>query len=155
MGHFRSAPINGHRQTAPACPGGANFGSERTHSITSSARASSEGAMVSPTSPDMRVTYLDATEHPGTVQEYKIMSAPGIRYINGELAYTGSVSDTVQPRLDMTREFSPNAIRISSRSSSTKGLASSSHLRFQCRSLGSATADIFKRSRAICTRPMI
>ena len=24
----------------------------------------------------MRVTYLDATEHPGTVQEYKIMSAP-------------------------------------------------------------------------------
>jgi hypothetical protein len=31
------------------------------------------------------------------------------RYINGELAYTGSVSDTVQPRLDMTREFSPNA----------------------------------------------
>jgi len=22
----------------------------------------------------MRVTYLDATEHPGTVQEYKIMS---------------------------------------------------------------------------------
>jgi hypothetical protein len=43
-----------------------------------SARASSEGGMVSPTSPDMRVTYLDATEHPGTVQEYKIMSAPGI-----------------------------------------------------------------------------
>src|SRR6266481_9628023 len=80
-----------------------------SYSITSSARASSEGAMVSPTSPDMRVTYLDATEHPGTVQEYKIMSAPGIRYINGELAYTGSVSDTVQPRLDMTREFSPNA----------------------------------------------
>ena len=59
-----------------------------------------------------RVTYLDATEHPGTVQEYKIMSAPGIRYINGELAYTGSVSDTVQPRLDMTREFSPNAKEI-------------------------------------------
>jgi hypothetical protein len=56
----------------------ANFGSERTHSITSSARAISEGAMVSPTSPDMRVTYLDATEHPGTVQECKIMSAPGI-----------------------------------------------------------------------------
>ena len=24
----------------------------------------------------MRVTYLDATEHPGTVQEYKIMSTP-------------------------------------------------------------------------------
>jgi hypothetical protein len=56
----------------------------------------------------MRVTYLDATEHPGTVQEYKIMSARGI-VINGELAYTGSVSDTVQPRLDVTGEFSPTA----------------------------------------------
>src|SRR5437868_11282653 len=60
--------------------------------------------MVSPTSPDKRVTYLDATEHPGTVQEYKIMSAPGI-----VISTAGSVSDTVQPRLDMTREFSPNA----------------------------------------------
>ena len=39
----------------------------------------------------MRVTYLDATEHPGTIQEYKIMSTPGI-VITGELAYTGSVS---------------------------------------------------------------
>jgi hypothetical protein len=44
----------------------------------------------------MRVTYLDAIEHPMTVQEYKIMSNPGI-VITGELAYTGSVSDTVQP----------------------------------------------------------
>ena len=51
--------------------------------------------MVSPTS-HMRVTYLDATEHLGTVQEYKIMSDPGI-VINGELAYTGSVGETVQP----------------------------------------------------------
>jgi len=33
----------------------------------------------------MRVTYLDATEHPGTVQECEIMFAPGI-VINGELA---------------------------------------------------------------------
>ena len=52
--------------------------------------------MVSPISPDMRVTYLDATEHPGTVQEYKICPPPEL-FINGELAYTGSVSDTVQP----------------------------------------------------------
>jgi hypothetical protein len=44
----------------------------------------------------MRVTYLDAIEHLGTVQEYKIMSVPGI-VINGELVYTGSDSDTVQP----------------------------------------------------------
>jgi hypothetical protein len=53
------------------------------------------------------------------------------------------------------RGTSPYTIRSSSRNSSTKGLASSSHLRFRCRSLGSATAGIFKRSRAICTRPMI
>ena len=44
----------------------------------------------------MLVTYRDATEQPGTIQEYKIMSVPGI-VINGELAYIGSVSDTAQP----------------------------------------------------------
>ena len=49
-----------------------------------------------PDLPDMRDPYLDATEHPGTVQEYKIMFHPGI-VIRGELAYTGSVSDTIQP----------------------------------------------------------
>ena len=49
----------------------------------------------------------------------------------------------------------PCTIRSCSRSSSTKELGSSWHLRFQCRSLGSATAGIIKRSRAICTRPMI
>jgi hypothetical protein len=42
----------------------------------------------------MRVTYLDATKHLGTVQKHEIMSDPGI-VINGELAYTRSVSDTV------------------------------------------------------------
>jgi len=52
------------------------------------------------------VRQLDLTEHPASVQEYKIMSAPGI-VINGELAYAGSVGDIVQPRLNMTREFSP------------------------------------------------
>jgi hypothetical protein len=44
--------------------------------------------------PDKLVTFLDTTKHLGTVQEYKIMSDPGI-VINGEPAYTGSVSDTV------------------------------------------------------------
>ena len=37
--------------------------------------ASSEGGMVNAL-PGQHVTYLDATEHPGTVQEYKIMSTP-------------------------------------------------------------------------------
>ncbi len=40
---FRCSPNNGHRQDTSACPFRANFGSERTHSVTSSARASSEG----------------------------------------------------------------------------------------------------------------
>ncbi|WJR81020.1 hypothetical protein [Bradyrhizobium sp. NP1] len=62
-----------------------------------------------PDFPDMRVTYLDATEHPGTVQEYKIMSAPGIAISTVNWLILGNVSDTVQPSLDMTREFSPNA----------------------------------------------
>ena len=66
-----------------------NFESERTHSITSSARASSERRNGEPDFPNMRVTYLDATEHPGTVQVYKIMPAPGI-VINGELAIPGA-----------------------------------------------------------------
>ena len=43
--------------------------------------------------PDMRVTYLDATEHPEVLQKYKIMSAPGI-IIDGELAFTGGLSET-------------------------------------------------------------
>ena len=36
-----------------------------------------------------------------------------------------------------------------------KGMASSSRLRFHCRSPRSAMADIFKRSKATCTRLMI
>jgi len=38
---FRSAPDSGHRAMQPACPFRANSGSERTHSITSSAVARS------------------------------------------------------------------------------------------------------------------
>lgn len=47
---------------------------------------------VKPDFPDMRVTYLDATEHPEVLQKYKIMSAPGI-VIDGELAFTGGLSE--------------------------------------------------------------
>jgi hypothetical protein len=46
--HFRSTPINGHRQTGPVGPVRAMSGSERTYSITSSARASNVGGTVRP-----------------------------------------------------------------------------------------------------------
>lgn len=42
--------------------------------------------------PDMRVTYLDATEHPDILQKYRIMSAPGI-VVNGNLEYTGGLEE--------------------------------------------------------------
>lgn len=42
--------------------------------------------------PDMRVTYVDATEHPEILQKYKIMSAPGI-VVNGKLAFTGGLNE--------------------------------------------------------------
>src|SRR6266699_5707923 len=45
---FRSTPINGHRQTAPACWVGAKPGSRGHHSITSSARTSSDDGTVNP-----------------------------------------------------------------------------------------------------------
>ena len=47
---------------------------------------------VKPDFPDMRVTYLDATEHPEILQKYRIMSAPGI-VVNGELAFTGGLGE--------------------------------------------------------------
>ncbi len=55
----------------------------------------------------MRVTYLDATEHPRTVQEYKIMSIPeSLSTVNGLYWERQRHCPT---RLDMTREFSPTA----------------------------------------------
>ena len=42
--------------------------------------------------PDMRVTYVDATEHPEILEKYKIMSAPGV-VVNGELAFTGGLNE--------------------------------------------------------------
>ena len=57
--------------------------------------------------PGQRVTYLDATEHPGTVQEYKIMSTPeSLSPVNRLIL---GASATCPTRLDMTREFSPTA----------------------------------------------
>jgi hypothetical protein len=46
--HFRYSPINGHSQGQSACLKRANSGSETFHSITSSARARSDGGTVRP-----------------------------------------------------------------------------------------------------------
>jgi hypothetical protein len=46
--HFRSTPINGHRQTCPVGPVRAMNGSRGPYSITSSARAISVGGMWMP-----------------------------------------------------------------------------------------------------------
>ena len=73
---FRSTPISRQFQSPSALRIRANFGSERSHSIASSARGCQRRWNGEPDFPDTRVTYLDATEHPGTVQEYKIMSTP-------------------------------------------------------------------------------
>ena len=47
---------------------------------------------VQPDFPDMRVTYLDVTEHPEILEKYRIMSAPGI-VVNGKLEYTGGLDE--------------------------------------------------------------
>lgn len=65
------------------------------------AKAKTVVEKVKPDFPDMRVTYLDATEHPELIQKYKIMSAPGI-IIDGKLAFTGGVSEAaLRERLRM------------------------------------------------------
>ena len=47
---------------------------------------------VKPDFPDLRVTYLDATEHTEILEKYRIMSALGI-IVNGKLEYTGGLDE--------------------------------------------------------------
>ncbi len=49
---------------------------------------------VQPDFPDMKVSYVDVTEHPEILQKYQVLSAPGI-VINGKLEYTGGLDETV------------------------------------------------------------
>ena len=70
------------------------------------AKAKSVIEKVRPEFPDMRVTYLDATEHPEILQKYKIMSAPGI-IVNGELAYTGGLNEAAFRELLTTLSHKP------------------------------------------------
>jgi glutaredoxin len=66
---------------------------------------------VKPDFSDMRVTYLDATEHPELIEKYKIMSAPGI-IIDGDLAFTGGVSEAALRERLTTRSSKPPQARL-------------------------------------------
>jgi len=47
---------------------------------------------VQPDFPDLKVEYLDVTVHPEILQQYRVLSAPGI-VINGKLEYTGGLDE--------------------------------------------------------------
>lgn len=47
---------------------------------------------VQPDFPDMKVEYVDVTVHPEILQQYRVLSAPGI-VINGKLEYTGGLDE--------------------------------------------------------------
>lgn len=47
---------------------------------------------IQPDFPEMRVEYIDVTEHPEILQKYRVMSSPGI-VINGKLEYTGGLDE--------------------------------------------------------------
>lgn len=48
---------------------------------------------VQPDFPDLKVEYVDVTQHPEILQRYRVLSAPGI-VINGKLEYTGGLDET-------------------------------------------------------------
>ncbi len=47
---------------------------------------------VQPDFPDLKVEYLDVTVHPEILQQYRVLSAPGI-VLNGKLEYTGGLEE--------------------------------------------------------------
>lgn len=47
---------------------------------------------VQPDFPEMKVTYIDVTEHPDILNKYRVMSSPGI-VINGKLEYSGGLDE--------------------------------------------------------------
>lgn len=47
---------------------------------------------VQPDFPDLKVAYIDVTQHPEILQQYRVLSAPGV-VINGKLLYTGGLDE--------------------------------------------------------------
>ncbi len=48
---------------------------------------------VQPDFPEMKVTYIDVTEHPDILNKYRVMASPGI-VINGKLEYSGGLDES-------------------------------------------------------------
>lgn len=47
---------------------------------------------VQPDFPQLKVEYIDVTVHPEILQQYRVLSAPGI-VLNGKLEYTGGIEE--------------------------------------------------------------
>ena len=47
---------------------------------------------VQPDFPELKVEYIDVTVHPEILQQYRVLSAPGI-VLNGKLEYTGGLEE--------------------------------------------------------------
>lgn len=60
---------------------------------TQCAKAKKVIEKVWPDFPNMKVEYIDVTQHPEILQQYRVLSAPGI-VINGKLEYTGGLDET-------------------------------------------------------------
>jgi glutaredoxin len=57
-----------------------------------SAKARKVIGKVQPDFPEMRVEYLDVTQHPVILQTYRVLSSPGI-VIDGMIEYTGGFDE--------------------------------------------------------------
>lgn len=54
---------------------------------------------VQPDFPELKVEYIDVTAHPEILQQYRVLSAPGI-VLNGTLEYSGGLDEaTFRARL--------------------------------------------------------
>lgn len=47
---------------------------------------------VQPDFPELKVEHIDVTVHPEILQQYRVLSAPGI-VLNGQLEYTGGLDE--------------------------------------------------------------
>lgn len=60
--------------------------------------------------PDMKVEYVDVTQHPEILQQHRVLSAPGI-VVNGKLEYTGGLDESAfRARLEGIRGHGSSAV---------------------------------------------
>lgn len=64
---------------------------------------------VQPDFPDMKVTYIDVTQHPEILQTHRVLSSPGI-VVDGKLEYTGGLDEaTFRAHLKRLSSSAPGA----------------------------------------------